>query len=66
MPGASVPMAGFGSSDCDCRAHMFFFTRRPRFASLHKKGSPGERSSLRRQAQALRWRTQLGRERGRK
>ena len=27
--GASVPIAGFGSSDCRCPAHLFFFTRRP-------------------------------------
>jgi Uri superfamily endonuclease len=25
MPGVSVPMPGFGSSDCDCEAHLFFF-----------------------------------------
>jgi Uri superfamily endonuclease len=30
MPGVSVPMAGFGSSDCDCESHMFFFAKRPR------------------------------------
>jgi Uri superfamily endonuclease len=30
MPGASVPMAGFGSSDCDCQSHLFFFKKCPR------------------------------------
>ena len=25
VPGASVPMPGFGSSDCGCEAHLFFF-----------------------------------------
>ena len=25
LPGASVPMAGFGSSDCDCESHLFYF-----------------------------------------
>lgn len=25
MPGVSVPMPGFGSSDCGCAAHLFFF-----------------------------------------
>lgn len=25
MPGVSVPMPGFGSSDCGCEAHLFFF-----------------------------------------
>jgi Uri superfamily endonuclease len=24
--GASVPMVGFGASDCDCESHLFFFT----------------------------------------
>jgi len=24
MPGVSVPMRGFGSSDCGCEAHLFF------------------------------------------
>lgn len=25
MPSVSVPMPGFGSSDCGCEAHLFFF-----------------------------------------
>jgi Uri superfamily endonuclease len=25
MLGASVPLAGFGASDCDCETHLFFF-----------------------------------------
>ncbi len=28
-PGALAPFAGFGSSDCDCHAHLFYFSRRP-------------------------------------
>jgi Uri superfamily endonuclease len=31
LRGASVPIAGFGSSDCRCAAHLFFFTTRPSF-----------------------------------
>jgi Uri superfamily endonuclease len=27
--GASVPLAGFGSSDCTCETHLFFFRSRP-------------------------------------
>jgi Uri superfamily endonuclease len=27
--GASVPLAGFGSSDCLCGSHLFFFRSRP-------------------------------------
>ncbi len=29
MPGAGVPMRGFGSSDCDCESHLFSFERMP-------------------------------------
>jgi len=28
MPGVSAPMAGFGSSDCGCDAHLFFIRSR--------------------------------------
>lgn len=28
LPGVSVPMPGFGSSDCGCPAHLFFFKSR--------------------------------------
>jgi len=27
--GATVPLEGFGSSDCRCRAHLLFFQKRP-------------------------------------
>ena len=27
--GASVPLVGFGSTDCSCESHLFFFERRP-------------------------------------
>ena len=29
LKGASVPLAGFGSSDCRCEAHLFYFATRP-------------------------------------
>jgi Uri superfamily endonuclease len=29
MSGACVPLPGFGSSDCDCETHLFWFKRRP-------------------------------------
>ena len=29
MAGARTPMSGFGSSDCDCAAHLFWFEVRP-------------------------------------
>ncbi len=28
-PGARRPVAGFGASDCDCLAHLWYLTRRP-------------------------------------
>ena len=28
MPEASMPLAGFGSSDCGCKSHLFFFRQR--------------------------------------
>jgi Uri superfamily endonuclease len=34
LRGASVPAAGFGSSDCHCKTHLFFFTRRPSFRAF--------------------------------
>jgi Uri superfamily endonuclease len=29
MPGASVPLPGFGSSDCRCLSHLFYFAFSP-------------------------------------
>ena len=29
LPGSQVPMPGFGSSDCQCEAHLFWFQRPP-------------------------------------
>src|ERR1017187_9568250 len=39
--GASVPLVGFGSSDCGCESHLFFFQQRPsreRFRQVLGKG----------------------------
>ena len=33
---ATVPLKGFGSSDCDCAAHLFYFRRKPAKADLEK------------------------------
>ncbi|MGD0094390.1 MAG: GIY-YIG nuclease family protein, partial [Planctomycetota bacterium] len=44
LPGAEVPLKGFGSSDCRCRSHLFFFAARPsweRFARNLKEAVPG-------------------------
>jgi Uri superfamily endonuclease len=32
--GASEPLYGFGTSDCQCRSHLFRFTRRPSLRSF--------------------------------
>ena len=29
QPGTSIPLAGFGSSDCRCDSHLYFFPNRP-------------------------------------
>ena len=29
LPGVSVPLAGFGASDCACESHLYFFKGRP-------------------------------------
>jgi Uri superfamily endonuclease len=34
LEGASLPIAGFGSSDCRCAAHLLFFARRPSLGGL--------------------------------
>ena len=35
--GASVPLAGFGSSDCRCRSHLFFRKARPSVTTFRRK-----------------------------
>lgn len=37
MPGAAVPMVGFGASDCDCQSHLVFFQTRPSFAAYRDR-----------------------------
>ncbi|MBL9139062.1 MAG: GIY-YIG nuclease family protein [Verrucomicrobiales bacterium] len=36
LSGASVPMPGFGSSDCDCPTHLFRFNNRPKIESFRR------------------------------
>ena len=35
--GASVPLTGFGSSDCRCRSHLFFFKSIPGNKNFRRK-----------------------------
>ena len=37
MPWASVPMAGFGASDCGCPSHLCFFTLPPSLADFQQE-----------------------------
>ena len=34
--GALVPVKGFGSSDCNCIAHLFYFKRQPALGTFRK------------------------------
>lgn len=36
LPGATVPVPGFGSSDCSCTAHLVHFDRRPRLERFRR------------------------------
>ena len=36
MPRASVPLVGFGASDCRCPSHLLFFSTRPSFSSFRQ------------------------------
>ena len=40
LPEAQIPMAGFGSSDCHCESHLFFFKMRPAAAALKRLLAP--------------------------
>ena len=36
MNGAKVPLLGFGTSDCDCQSHLYFFKRCPSRISFQR------------------------------
>ena len=42
--GASVPLAGFGSADCRCESHLFFFEQRPSREQLRQVLGTGIRT----------------------
>ncbi len=37
MPGVSIPLSGFGASDCACPAHLYFFPRQPRLDTFRRR-----------------------------
>ena len=46
LRGASFPLSGFGSSDCDCDSHLLFFSSIPSFNGFRRRAyrdsdSPG-------------------------
>jgi Uri superfamily endonuclease len=36
MPGASIPLPGFGSSDCECDTHLFRFEAIPSIRAFRR------------------------------
>ncbi len=44
QPGVSIPLAGFGASDCHCKSHLYFFRSRPsKHAFVRSLRASGER-----------------------
>jgi Uri superfamily endonuclease len=37
LPGAEMPLHGFGSSDCACASHLVRFARRPSFRRFQRE-----------------------------
>jgi Uri superfamily endonuclease len=37
LRGSSIPLWGFGASDCGCASHLFFFPTRPSFSTVRQK-----------------------------
>ena len=37
MPGAQIPVPGFGSSDCRCQTHLLFFSARPSVRDFNRR-----------------------------
>jgi hypothetical protein len=41
LPGCEIPIPCFGSSDCHCPAHLFYFNCDPELQEFHYKLSSG-------------------------
>jgi Uri superfamily endonuclease len=37
LPGASVPLRGFGASDCGCESHLYRFAERPAASAFRRR-----------------------------
>jgi Uri superfamily endonuclease len=44
LPEASIPLAGFGASDCACESHLYFFKGRPSRTSFARSLRAMDRS----------------------
>jgi Uri superfamily endonuclease len=54
--GAVIPLAGFGASDCGCRAHLFRFSRQPRLSTFRRQLVASEpQSAAVSSAEVARW-----------
>jgi len=38
-PQVTIPLPGFGASDCRCAAHLFYFSEKPAFTSFSETGT---------------------------
>lgn len=46
LRGSSIPLPGFGASDCGCASHLFFFTASPSFSIVRQKWERHVQSGL--------------------
>lgn len=44
LPGATMPLAGFGASDCDCATHLFHFDTAPALDEFARRLTPATTS----------------------
>jgi Uri superfamily endonuclease len=40
LPGAEMPLTGFGASDCNCATHLFHFDKAPAFDAFERRLAP--------------------------
>lgn len=46
MPGAVIPLPRFGSSDCACATHLFWFKTRPEFSEFTRTTGARQRCGI--------------------
>lgn len=45
-PGVTIPLAGFGASDCTCASHLFFFLKQPHALAQWLSGTCQENDAI--------------------